>query len=356
MTLMEATSYIIYQHAKETSAGKDIDEYWERVLPEALNFAENEIFLTFHRGYIDEPIKQKAARLAQTISPRDVGNLDNATLMLHCFIREWWLRMGENREFQTLVDQIYGVAYDTTKPICWRKRSHIRIPQIDGIARQISLSLIERYKQVFFAQRCCTEIRRRGQQNPYMKNTFVLLTDFQALRREQIASHQWLRDKSRIIAPDVGEDSLQNWLEKLLQLSPHLQIQKVGATRKAIHDGACDIRRKGGQYEHVPFDEDLTNPFPGGSAEAPDEELIADEYPKRLVECQPELEALLSDGRTDNPKQGERRFKILQLLARTPDLHSSTIATQLKTSPATICRDRKVIDRNKDRIQEILTG
>ena len=98
-------------------------------------------------------------------------------------------------------------------------------------------------------------------------------------------------------------------MKKLLDLPLHLQIQKCGATGKAIRDGVIDIHRKGGQYEHVPFDEHLTNTMPDGSTKDPSAGMIADEIPQRLLECQPQIEGILSQGRLE---KGERRFRVMQ--------------------------------------------
>lgn len=356
MNFLDANLSAMLTIARERSSGTDIDKYWNRVLPEAQGFAANEIFLTLHRFHINQLMKTEAAQVAQNTIPRDIDELDHAELWLYYFTCEWWLNISHDRIFQSLVDHSYGVNSKTADANRWVRPSLVWVPHSHMITPKIHRSLVERYKYRIFARRCFAKLIDYLRKKEHRKYTFILLGGSHGMHQRQNDALQRLTKKSISIDPDVGEDALQDWLHKLLRLPWHQRVQKIGATRKAIRDLADDIRNKGSKYEHVPFDEDLTNPFPGGSAEAPDEELIADEYPKRLVECQPELEALLSDGRTDNPKQGERRFKILQLLARTPDLHSSTIATQLKTSPATICRDRKVIDLNKDRIQEILTG
>lgn len=349
------------------SRGEDIDKYWKGVLPETLDVAANEIFLALHRSYINEPMKQSAARLAQTVQPRNnIANLDNATLWLHCINRKVWLGISENREFQSIVDHNHGVIYNTTDPIRWVKPSHIWLPQFDGIVKQIYRSLVERYKQFYFARHCWTELIRRGRQNEYTKRTFILLNDSHGMCREQNESIDWLRNDSRGIAtsigaaPDVGEDALQNHLKKLLSLPPHLQIQRCGATGKAIKDGVIDIKRQASRYEHVYLNDErhnldeLLNPNIDELTEDPSERMIANEIPQRLLECQPQIEELLSQGRPEKRKQGKRRFKVMQLLAHIPNLTSSTIANQLRTSEPTISRDRKVIEKSRDRIEEIL--
>ena len=368
MDFMEANMHAIKQCARDLSAGENIDEHWERILPEVLDFAGNEILLTLYRVYINELMKQNAALAAQTFPPRDIDNLNNAELWLHSYTREWWLKLSEDGEFQALVDEHRSVIYNTTDPVIWVKPSRIWLPHFDAIDKQIYLSLVERYKQAFFARRCWAELMRRAQDNEYIKHMFILLVDTTRLRQdwrqESNKANNWLCDKSRSIAtdmgidPNVGEDARQGWIEKLLRLPLHQRIQKAGATGKAIHDGVIDIQRKGGKYEHVSFDEDLTNPIPDESAEATNENLIANEYNQRLLECQSQIEAILSRGR---PEQGKRRFKAMQLIAHTPHLTSSEIANQLRTSEPTmraseptICRDRQIIRQSKDRIKAIL--
>ena len=104
------------------------------------------------------------------------------------------------------------------------------------------------------------------------------------MHQRQSDARQWLTKKSISIDPDVGEDALQDWFHKLLRLPWHQRVQKIGATCKAIQDGAHDIRDKGSKYEHIPFDDDLTNTIPDKSRETPNDELITDEYYRRLLE------------------------------------------------------------------------
>ena len=362
MNMREVMINTIYRYARETSAGEEVDEYWECVLPEAFACITNEIFLTLHRVHINELMKQRAALFAQTAPPRDISNLENATLMLHYFTRMWLVGKHENRVFQTLVDQSYGVISNTRDAARWVKPSLIWVPHFGVITAQIHDSLVEHYKHYFFGQRCRAEIVRRGRQDEYIKRTFILLSDLEDMRREQDEAIHWLRNNSRRIAtimgaaPDVGEDVLQDRFQKLLSLPLHLQIQKCGATGRAIRDGVIDIHRKGGQYEHVPFDDELADAMPDKSAQDLSERMFADEIPQRLLECQTQIEEILSPGRPEKRKQGQRRFKVMQLLAHTPTLTSSAIANQLRTSEPTICRDRKVIEQSRDRIKEILHG
>ena len=130
MNMREVMINTIYRYARETSAGEEVDEYWECVLPEAFACITNEIFLTLHRVHINELMKQRAALFAQTAPPRDISNLENATLMLHYFTRMWLVGKHENRVFQTLVDQSYGVISNTRDAARWVKPSLIWGPTL----------------------------------------------------------------------------------------------------------------------------------------------------------------------------------------------------------------------------------
>ena len=364
MNFMEATIHAIQEALKEASLGEGIDEYWENVFPEALDFAANEIFLTLNRVYINEPMTMKALRIAEDAPPRSIHDLDDTMLMLHYGMRVWLLRVSARREYQTLVDQSYSVIYDTSNPTRWVKPSPIRRePNFDEIVRKVYFSLVERYRQLHFAQRCRDKLVTHLQRGKYAKRTFILLHNSHGMRQEQNESIDWLRNDSRGIAtsigaaPDVGEDALQNHLNKLLALPLHLQVQRCGATGKAIKDSVIDIKRQAGRYEHVYLNderhnpEELLNPNADELTEDPSERMIAGELPQRLLECQAQIEEILSQG---CPAKGERRFLVLmELLVQTPQ---KEIAEQLNTSEATICRDRKIIEQSKERIEEVLYG
>ena len=176
-----------------------------------------------------------------------------------------------------------------------------------------------------------------------------MLTDYDEFHQE---AYQWLHDESTRIDPDVGEDAMHDWLKKLLPLPLHIQIEKVGATRKAIRDRVIDIRRKGGKYEHVALDE-FTGTITDQSLEAPDKEMLDNEYTEQLLANRKQIEDILGG---DRAVIGKRRFKVMQMLIHTPDLNSSQIAKQLQTSKQTIGRDRNAIKQNWERIQEILHG
>ena len=352
MDFLEANITIMLQIARERSEGEDIDKYWISVLPEALEFAANEIFLTLHRPYINQPMKKEAAQAAQTLPSREIGNLDYGTMWLHCFTREWWLNMSHDTEFQALVDENHGVIYDTSDPTRWVKPSLIWVPHFDGMVRQIFLSLVERYKQYYFVQHCWDKLIRDARRNEYAKCTFIQLSDSHGLRREQKEAIQWLSNQSRDIAPDFGEDALQKWLEKLLTLPPHIQIQKCGVTGKAIRDGAKDMRDKGGQHKPIHFDDlddGLINNMPDKSTIGPHEGIDVEDLLQCLQARRAEIEKVLGNGK---PKLGKRRFKVMEMLTHTPC--QKTIAKALNVSEGTITGDIQTIEKAGCRIQEIL--
>ena len=359
MDFVEYTADILTRIAKDNSEGEEMDCHWKSVLPEILRIAEDEIFLTIYRWYIDQPMKIDAAQQAQNLLLPDVTKLDDATLYLHCWMREAWLGISDDPAFQSYVDDNLTGVIHPPEPVYWVPASGILLPISEGTTRQLYLVLVECYKQMRFAALCADQLMTNIQTQdktgarPHMT---VLLTDSPEFALQRNKSYQWLHDRTSDIQTEVREDSVQNCLEDILKMPPHIRVQKSGAILKSIRNRARDTFRARTRRNTISLDDEFANSIPDKNADDPIQDIIAAEYLKRLVECQPELEALFSDGRIDNPKQGERRFKILRLLAHSPDLHSSTIAPQLKTSPATICRDRKVIDRNKDRIQEILTG
>ena len=150
------------------------------------------------------------------------------------------------------------------------------------------------------------------------KYVLVLLTDSNDLRQEQNEAIQWLCNKSRQIARNIGEDALQDWLEKLSGLPPHIQMQKVGATLTAISQRAADIRRKGGKSKPISLGNELANLIPEESTKDFNEGLIAaEEFSQRLLANQKQIEEILSQG---SAKLGKRRFKVLQMLAEIPTL------------------------------------
>ena len=355
MTMMDVTREVIYQRARETSAGDGIDEHWKSVLPETNACAANEIFLVLHRAHVTPLMEQNAALFAQDLAPRDVSNLAGGTLALHYWTHVWLLARSKKRLFETLVDQSYGVSSNTRDTVRWVKPSIIWVPNFDGITPHIRRSLVERYKHYFFSQRCREEIVRRGRKNPYMKHTFIQLTDDPDLYHLRNEGSQWLHDASQRIAssvgapPEVGEDVKQDWLTELLPQPLHRQIQNAGATRTEIKHRAYDIQhRKGGQHKPTYLADEPNEPIDESTIEA-DNGIDVEALLQCLQSRRSQIEKLLSKGK---PKLGKRRFQVMKMLAHTSCQKS--IAKQLNISESTITRDIQIIEQSRGRIKDIL--
>ena len=152
MNLIEASIDVARQVAEANSEGGEIDSHWKSVLPETQDIFASETFLTLHRRYINEPMKYRAADIAQKVPLRDIGGLDDAKLTLHCWIRDKWLGVSDDREFQAFVDNNVREFIHPPDPIHWVNASGIFLPLSEGTVRQIHFSLIERYKQARFAK------------------------------------------------------------------------------------------------------------------------------------------------------------------------------------------------------------
>ena len=193
---------------------------------------------------------------------------------------------------------------------------------------------------------------RRGRQNPYIKHTFILIPGSPDMPREQTEAHQWYSSKIKGIAtgagadPACGEDVGHDWLEELAGLPLHQKIQQVGVTQIAIERDIIDMQRKGKPYEHVHFDDVLTDVVADESAKAPNENIIADEYRQRLLECQTQIEDILSQR---SPEVGKRRFQVILYMLM--ELPQKEIAKRVNAKEPTITKDKQVIRENWDQIQ-----
>ena len=355
MIFTDEVSAAIEEIARENSDGGEIDQHWEGILPEVIGLFKNEIFLAQHRLYIDDPMIHSASKRARmTISRRNTKELDIATLALYYWTSKALSGIYRDRNFQALVDQMD-----------WVKPSLIWLPRFGGIDEQVFDAMVEHYERRSFAQRCYAELVSRGRKSEYLKCTHVLLNNSDQFRPQQEVAHKWLREKSGIIAAGVGvdsgagEDLLHNFLAKLLPLQFHTRIQRAAATHKAIHDGAVDIQRKGGRYDHVSLDDEHNDSIQDESARDPIERMIDNESPKRIsriLEFQPQIEKILSGGRA---KLGKRRFQVLQQM-RTDALQKETaalqkeIAKQLNISESTMTRDIEVIRKSWGQIEKLL--
>ena len=364
MNLVDAGIDCMRQIAKNDGGGKGIDAHWEAVLPETDDIMANENFLALHHHYINDLLKREAAQVAQTCPPREIGNLADATLVLHCLVRGIWLGIAYDSKFQKFVNgNVTGVIHTVQgvrcqpNPNVWVRSSGLWLPLFVGTDRKIFYSVVEQHRQYYFAQHCWEELRRRHPaRNNIVKYTFVLLTDGDELRQQRNEGIQWLRHESRRLAldldPEVSEDAMQDWLEKLSSLPLHMQVQKVGATRKAIRQRAIDMQRKGGECKPVSLDEEkaFVNSMADESTGVESEELIDKEFLQLLSANQPMIEEILHR----NAKIAKRRFSVMQMLAREPHLTWVEIARQLDTSPQTIGLDRDAIKDKWPLIQEAI--
>lgn len=345
MIFTDKVSTAIEEIARENSDGGEIDQHWESILPEVIGLFKNEIFIAQHRLHIDTPMIQSAFKHARLIiSPLNTKELDIATLALYCWTSGALSGISKDRKFQSLVDQM-----DLANPsLIWRPGF--------GIHQQVIDAMVEHYERIFFAERCYAELVSRGRQNEYMKYTHVLLNKSDQFRPQQEVARERLCKISEIIATRVGidsgdgEDLLHNFVAKLLSLPWHEQIQRAGATHKAIHDGAVDVRRKGGQHDYVSLDDDHFNSIPDVTAKDSIEEMIDNgEILKRILEHQVQIEKILSGGKA---KLGKRRFQVLRKMYEGDT--QKEIAKQLNISEPTITRDVEVIEQNRSKLKNLL--
>ena len=357
MNLIEASIDMTQHIAEENSQGEGIDSYWKSVLPEIEEIFANEMFLTQHRADINEPMKHKALQIAQKAPLRDVGSLDDAELVLYCWMYNTWWGISDDPAFQVFVDNDVRGFIHLPDRTYWVRPSGLLLPISEGIARQIHFSLIERYKQARFAEYCWDELMHSIQGSEVKQRMSILLTCSEEFPVEQNEAYQWLLEKIRHLVPDDGEDAMHDWLEKLSRLPLHIRTQKIGVTLTAIKQGAIDIRRKGGQYKPTSLEDKLVNAIPNESTKNSNEEMMTDEeFSQRLLASQKKIEEILS---RESPKKrrlkiGKRRFKVLQMLIDAPTLTSTEIAKRLGESDQTIGRDRDVVKQSRSQISEIL--
>ena len=370
MNLIEESIECMRQIAENDSAGEGIDEHWEAVLPETYDIMANEIFLTIHRQHINDSMKCWAAEVAQTLPSREVSNIDDAKLYLHYLARSTWLGIADNPEFQAYVDDnVKGVIHTVRgimhRPglIGWAKSSRLWLPLPEQGFVQIAGALVECFKQFLFAEYCWKQLTCRHVGKEVNKYMFALLTDSDVITQsDREEAYQGIANLSEKATKGLQEidsrDPMHDWWTKLSALPRHTQLLKIGATQDAIRQRAIDIQRKGGKCELVSLDadEEFTNTIPDESLEAPDNEIIRDEFLQLLSANQQKVEEILSRESPEKRRAtiGKRRFNVMQMLAHEPDLTSADIAKQLKVGNQTIGRDRDVLRRSQARIREVI--
>lgn len=352
------------QLAENDSAGEGIDEHWEAVLPETYDIMANEIFLALHGRFINGSMMHQAYEIARSLPLRDVSDIDDAKLFLHCLVRGTWLGIAENPEFQAHVNSnVNGVIHTAqgTIPnpqrIGWARSSRLWLPLSEEYFVQIVGALAERFKQHLFAEHCWHELTRRHVGKDVNKYMYALLTDSEVITEEdQTEAYQWLAKLSSNATKGLdgidSHDILHAWWENLKNRSPHVQIQKLGATPKAIHDLGVDMQRKGGKCKPVSLEEEkaFVNLMADESAGVESEELIDTEFLQLMSTNQEKIEGILHR----NAKIGKRRFNVMKMLIQTPTPTPAEIARELESSDQTIARDIVAIQQSWDLIQEAI--
>lgn len=350
--------------AENDSAGDGIDEDWEVVLSETDDIIAIEIFLALHRKLINDSMNCWAAEVALTHPPRDICDIDDAKLYLHCLVRWIWLGIADNLEFQAYVDANVSRVIHTgqgailnPQRMGWAKSSLLWLPISEENFVQIAGALVERFKNYLFAEHCWHELTQRHVGNQVNKDMFALLIDSDIVTQKyQDEAYQRLTNLSAKVSKGLpgieALDLIHDWLTKLLALPRHTQLKKIRATRKAIHDRVKDIQRKGGKYEHVSFEGDgeYADKIPDDSLRALDNGIMGDEFLQLISANRQKIEGILHQ----NVKIAARRFQVLEKLAHTPALTCVEIAGQLDASEQTIGRDKHAIMQNWPAIRDVI--
>ena len=330
----------------------------------------NEIFLALHGRFINGSMMRQAYEIARSLPFRDVNDIDDAKLFLHCLVRGTWLGIAENPEFQAHVNSnVNGVIHTAqgTIPnpqrIGWARSSRLWLPLSEENFVQIVGALVERFKQHLFAEHCWHELTRRHVGKDVNKYMYALLIDSEVITEEdRTEAYQWLAKLSSNVTTGLdgidSSDAIHDWLTKLSALPRHSQLREIGATRIGIYHDAIDTMRKGGKYEHVSFEEieEFADAIPDESSDVSAKEMIDNEFLQLLSANQPKIEEILS---RDSPekrrsKMGKRRFKVMEMLTQTPPPTPAEIARQLESSDQTIARDIVAIQQSWDLIQEAI--
>ena len=353
------------QLAEDHSEGEGIDKHWEAVLPETDDIMANEIFLTLYARVVDQSMRHRAAQIAKDLPLRNVRHINDAELYLHILVRETWLGIADNPEFQAHVNSNANEAIHVaprTAPnqqcIGWAKFSRLWLPFSEEDYVKIVRALAERFRQHLFAQLCWRELTQRHVGKKVSKYVWALLTDSEVITQENEAeAYKWLTELSYKVANGltniISLDAMHNWLEKLLAKPTHVQLQKIRATPKGIRQGAIDMQRKEEKHQRVALENDeLVATIADELLGNPDADAFADNLRQKLVANQERIEAILSG----NPKIAQRRFQVLLILTRDPQrtITDAEIARQLGVSKQTIGRDRRVRQENRQQIRNVI--
>lgn len=355
MTLMEAAQKGMRQLAENQSDGKGIDKHWKAVLPDTDDIMANEIFLALYAEVVGQSMRNRAAQIANNLPIRDVRGINDAVLYLHVLVRGTWLGIADNREFQVHVSN--NIAPRTTpnqQHIGYAKFGGLWLPVSKQNFAKIIGALAERFRQHLFAEHCWRELTRRHVGKDVSKYMWGLLTDSEVITPEnKNEAHKWLTAYSSKVTNNLPyidpQDAMHGWLTKLLARPTHTQLLKMRATRRGILHGAIDMWRKEQRHQRASLEkDDMVAANADDSLGNPDK--IADNLRQDLVAHQEEIEAILDC----KPKIAKRRFRMLLILARDLQRTNTEIAKQLRKSEQTIGRDRRVIEKNRRKIRNII--
>ena len=358
MTLIEVVQKGMRQLAENQSNGKGIDKHWEAVLPEADDIMANEIFLALYAEVVGQSMRHRAAQIANNLPIRDVRGMNDAVLYLHVLVRGMWLQIADNREFQAHVNSnVVPRPTPNQQHIGYAKFGELWLPVSKQNFAKIIRALTERYRQCRFAEHCLRELRRRLVGNDVSKYVWALLeNDSECLTEEHRAeAYKWLTKYSSKATNRLtgisSSDAMHGWLVKLLALPTHTQLLKLRATGVGIRQDGINMWRKEQRHQHVSLEnDDLIAANAEESLENPD--ATSDNLQRNLEAHQKEIEAILNC----NPKIAKRQFQVLLMLTCDPEQTDTEIAKQLKLSKQTIGRYRRVIEKNRQKIRNIIAS
>ena len=356
MNLIEAAQQGMRKLAENQSDGKGIDKHWKAVLPETDDIMANEIFLALYAEVVVQSMRNRAAQIAYNLPIRDVRGMNDAVLYLHVLVRETWLGMADNREFQVHVSS--SITPGTTpneQHIGYAKFGGLWLPVSKQNFAKIIGALAERFRQYHFAQRCYGELMKRHRGKKVSKYVWALLhTDSEVLTEENRAeAYEWLTEYSSKATSRLtgisSSDAMHGWLVKLLTLPTHVQMLKLQATWLGIRQGGINMWRKEQRHQRVSLEND--DLMAANTAESPDNpDATSDNLRRDLAAHQKEIEGILNC----NPKIAKRQFQVLLTLARDPEQTDTEIAKQLRLSKQTIGRYRREIEKNSRKIRNII--
>ena len=171
--------------------------------------------------------------MPQNVPLPDVTDLDDATLYLHCWMRVSWLGIGDDPKFQSYVDNHLKGFIHPPEPVYWVNVSGVLLPISEGTVRQIYFALVERYKQFRFDEHCWDELMDRIRADETRMHMTLLLNCSEFFPVERNRAYQWLHDQNADIEINVREDSMHDCLRKMLELPPHIQVQRERSNSKS---------------------------------------------------------------------------------------------------------------------------